>query len=65
MVDNIMPHDYFRTLLPALAKSGLGAHMFYEQKANLKLHQVKSSFEMPASRSFNPGSRRFRPRSFG
>lgn len=42
MVDSIMPHDYFRTLLPALAKSGLGAHIFYEQKANLKLQQVKS-----------------------
>ena len=42
MVDNIMPHDYFRTLLPALARSSLGAHIFYEQKANLKLWQVKS-----------------------
>jgi ribosomal peptide maturation radical SAM protein 1 len=42
MVDNIMPHDYFRTLLPALAASGLGAHIFYEQKASLSLHQVKS-----------------------
>ncbi|MFI5197256.1 MAG: RiPP maturation radical SAM C-methyltransferase [Thermoanaerobaculia bacterium] len=42
MVDNIMPHDYFRTLLPALGRSGLGAHIFYEQKANLKLDQVKN-----------------------
>ena len=42
MVDNIMPYDYFRTLLPALAGSGVEAHIFYEQKANLKLQQVKA-----------------------
>jgi ribosomal peptide maturation radical SAM protein 1 len=42
MVDNMMPYDYFRTMLPVLARSNLGAHIFYEQKANLKLGQVKS-----------------------
>lgn len=42
MVDNIMPFDYFQTLIPALADSGLGAHIFYEQRANLTLRQVKS-----------------------
>jgi ribosomal peptide maturation radical SAM protein 1 len=42
MVDNIMPHAYFRTLLPVLARSGPRAHIFYEQKANLSLRQVKS-----------------------
>jgi ribosomal peptide maturation radical SAM protein 1 len=42
MLDNIMPYDYFQTLLPALARSGLGAHIFYEQRANLRLAQVKS-----------------------
>ena len=42
MVDNIMPFNYFRTLLPALAESGLRAHMYYEQKSNLSLRQVKS-----------------------
>jgi ribosomal peptide maturation radical SAM protein 1 len=42
MVDNIMPYDYFRTLLPLLAEAGHGAQIFYEQKANLRLRQVKS-----------------------
>ena len=41
MADNIMPHDYFRTLLPALARSDRPAHIFYEVKANLNLRQVK------------------------
>lgn len=41
MVDNIMPYEFFKTLLPALAQSDLQAHIFYEQKANLNLHQVK------------------------
>ena len=35
MVDNIMPHDYFDTLLPELAAKDLGLRIFYEQKANL------------------------------
>lgn len=35
MVDNIMPHDYFDTLLPALRAQDLGLRIFYEQKANL------------------------------
>ena len=42
MVDNIMPHEYFRTMLPTLAQADLSAHIFYEQKANLNLRQVKS-----------------------
>ena len=40
MVDNIMPHGYFRTLLPRLADELPGLHVFYEQKANLSLDQV-------------------------
>jgi ribosomal peptide maturation radical SAM protein 1 len=40
MVDNIMPHEYFKTLLP-LVKSTLGdVHIFFEEKANLSLEQV-------------------------
>src|SRR5262249_6205453 len=35
MVDNIMPHEYFGTLLPALAEKNFGLRIFYEQKANL------------------------------
>jgi ribosomal peptide maturation radical SAM protein 1 len=41
MVDNIMPHDYFRTLLPRLPEEVPGAHMFFEQKANLTLEKVR------------------------
>jgi ribosomal peptide maturation radical SAM protein 1 len=41
MTDNIMPHSYHRTLLPELARSGLGGKIFYEQKSNLNLEQVK------------------------
>jgi ribosomal peptide maturation radical SAM protein 1 len=40
MVDNIMPHGYFKTLLP-LVKPTLGdVHIFFEEKANLSLEQV-------------------------
>jgi ribosomal peptide maturation radical SAM protein 1 len=41
MVDNIMPHRYFRTLLPDLAAAELGLHIFYEQKANLTLPRLE------------------------
>ena len=40
MVDNIMPHTYFDTLLPRLAEELPGVHMFYEQKANLTFDRV-------------------------
>lgn len=42
MVDNIMPHTYFKTLIPRLPEELPGLHAFYEQKANLKLKQVLS-----------------------
>ena len=35
MVDNIMPHKYFSTLVPRLATELPGLNIFYEQKANL------------------------------
>lgn len=41
MVDNIMPHQYFKTLLPRLAEEVPGVHMFYEQKANLTFERVR------------------------
>ncbi len=41
MVDNIMPHSYYRSLLPDLAAKKLGLHVFFEQKANLRLWQVE------------------------
>ncbi len=40
MTDNIMPHAYFRTLIPTLGEQVPGLHLFYEQKANLSLDQV-------------------------
>jgi len=41
MTDNIMPRDYFRTLLPRLADTLPGVSIMYEQKANLKLGDVR------------------------
>jgi ribosomal peptide maturation radical SAM protein 1 len=40
IVDNIMPFDYFKTLIPRLPAEVPSLHAFYEQKANLKLSQV-------------------------
>ncbi len=40
LVDNIMPHGYFRDLLPRLATELPALHMFSEQKANLTLAHV-------------------------
>jgi ribosomal peptide maturation radical SAM protein 1 len=40
MADNIMPHTYFKTLLPRLAADPLPLPLFYEQKANLSLEDV-------------------------
>ena len=40
MVDNIMPYNYFNTLLPQLAESRPNLQIFYEQKANLSLAKV-------------------------
>jgi ribosomal peptide maturation radical SAM protein 1 len=40
MLDNIMPHRYFTTLLPRLEEECHGLHVFYEQKSNLSLTKV-------------------------
>lgn len=40
MTDNIMPHDYFRTLLPRLREELPGLNIFYEQKSNLSFEDV-------------------------
>jgi ribosomal peptide maturation radical SAM protein 1 len=40
MVDNIMPHRYYRDLLPRMAREIPGLSIFYEQKANLTLERV-------------------------
>jgi ribosomal peptide maturation radical SAM protein 1 len=40
MVDNIMPYEYHRTLIPRLHDELPPLHIFYEQKANLTLSQI-------------------------
>jgi ribosomal peptide maturation radical SAM protein 1 len=40
MTDNIMPHGYFKTLVPRLGSELPGLNIFYEQKANLSLPNV-------------------------
>ncbi|MGA2987764.1 MAG: RiPP maturation radical SAM C-methyltransferase [Terriglobia bacterium] len=40
MIDNILPHSYFRTVLPRLADELPPARIFYETKSNLSLEQV-------------------------
>jgi ribosomal peptide maturation radical SAM protein 1 len=40
MVDNIMPHEYFKTLLPMVRPTLGDVHIFFEEKANLSLEQV-------------------------
>jgi ribosomal peptide maturation radical SAM protein 1 len=40
MADNIIPHEYFRTLLPRLEREVPGLSGFYETKANLSLAHV-------------------------
>jgi ribosomal peptide maturation radical SAM protein 1 len=40
MTDNIMPRDFFKTLLPLMAGDLEGVKIFYEQKANLSLRDV-------------------------
>lgn len=45
MVDNIMPHNYFDTLLPTMAEKKLGLRVFYEQKANLTASRMQKISE--------------------
>lgn len=40
MADNIMPYNFFNTLIPLLPEKLPNLHMFYEQKANLTLKQL-------------------------
>lgn len=49
MVDNIMPHEYFSTLLPEIAKRDLGLKIFYEQKANLTAGRMAALAEAGAN----------------
>lgn len=38
--DDIMPHSFFKTLIPRLPKEVPGLDMFFEQKSNMTLHKV-------------------------
>jgi ribosomal peptide maturation radical SAM protein 1 len=40
-VDNILSHEYFRTLLPMLKERKPGVSLFYEIKSNLKREQIE------------------------
>jgi ribosomal peptide maturation radical SAM protein 1 len=40
--DNIIDHRYFRTMLPELARRGLGLRLFFEVKANMKREHVEA-----------------------
>ncbi len=54
MTDNIMPHRYHTTLVPKLPAALPGLHIFYEQKANLTLPQVKALWDAGAG-TIQPG----------
>jgi ribosomal peptide maturation radical SAM protein 1 len=41
MTDNIMPHEYFRTLLPRLKDEQLPSQIFYALKSNLSLRHMR------------------------
>lgn len=41
MIDNILPHSYFRTVLPRIVEELPPVRIFYEAKANLNLEQVQ------------------------
>jgi ribosomal peptide maturation radical SAM protein 1 len=38
--DSIIPHEYFKTVLPALERAPTGANIYYQTKANLSFEQV-------------------------
>ncbi|MBW1879692.1 MAG: RiPP maturation radical SAM C-methyltransferase, partial [Deltaproteobacteria bacterium] len=54
MTDNIMPWRYHETLIPRFPEEVGDVHIFYEQKANLTLAQVKGLWDA-GSRTIQPG----------
>jgi len=54
VVDNILDWNYFKTLLPALARKKLKIDLFYETKSNLKKDQVRLLRDAGV-RSIQPG----------
>ncbi len=45
MTDNIMPHEFFQSFLPRLPAELPGVSLMYEEKANLRLDQVRALVE--------------------
>jgi ribosomal peptide maturation radical SAM protein 1 len=54
VVDNILDMQYFKDMLPALAREGRALHMFYEVKANLTREHVRLLHEAGVHR-IQPG----------
>jgi ribosomal peptide maturation radical SAM protein 1 len=55
MTDNIMPHTYFKTLIPQLAADPLPCEaIFYEQKANITLAKMNALWQAGV-RMIQPG----------
>ena len=52
--DDIMPHEYFRTVLPELAHRSSGVQLFYETKANLQEREV-AAFAAAGVDTIQPG----------
>jgi ribosomal peptide maturation radical SAM protein 1 len=48
-VDEIMPHSYFKSVLPRIREKLPNVTMFYEQKANMTLEKVRSLREAGVS----------------
>ena len=59
-VDNIMPMEYFKTLLPELKRRRPKIKLFYETKANIKEKQVQMLREAGVAR-IQPGIEAFSP----
>jgi ribosomal peptide maturation radical SAM protein 1 len=53
-VDNIMPHEYHRTVLPHLHQASGGAEFFFEVKANFRREQMER-FAAANVRQIQPG----------
>jgi ribosomal peptide maturation radical SAM protein 1 len=58
MTDNIMPMQYFNTLLPAIISEGLDLNIFYEEKSNLNYHQLRM-LKAAGVNSIQPGIEAF------
>jgi ribosomal peptide maturation radical SAM protein 1 len=58
MTDNIMPMQYFKTLLPAIIDEGLDLDIFYEEKSNLNYNQLRM-LKAAGINSIQPGIEAF------